>query len=163
MNSEEETKKHIVEVAKLLSTISSELLKRAESHDASKLESPEKEEFDKYNDLLSNVVYGSPEYDELRKKLGPALIHHYSTNSHHPEFYYLNGYCKTEKDSIGTMDLVDIVEMLCDWKAASLRNKDGDIEKSLLINEKRFGINKQLTDIFRNTVILLKYIEQNKS
>jgi hypothetical protein len=37
------------------------------------------------------------------------------------------------KNGLKGMTLVDLIEMLCDWKAASLRNKGGDIRKILSI------------------------------
>jgi hypothetical protein len=41
--------------------------------------------------------------------------------------------------------------MFFDWKAATERHADGDIFKSILINEKRFGISEQLVRIMQNT------------
>lgn len=51
------------------------------------------------------------------------------------------------------MNLVDVLEMLCDWKAASIRHNDGDILKSLEIQKTRFGISDELYQILRNTII----------
>jgi rubrerythrin len=50
------------------------------------------------------------------------------------------------------MTLMDLVEMLADWKAAGMRHADGSIAQSLEINRKRFGMSDQLFEIFRNTV-----------
>jgi hypothetical protein len=52
------------------------------------------------------------------------------------------------------MNLVDLVEMLCDWKASSTRHNDGNIRKSIEINAERFGINQQLVKILENTAEL---------
>lgn len=52
------------------------------------------------------------------------------------------------------MDLIDLMEMMCDWKAATLRHNDGDINKSLEINQKRFGYSDELKEIMKNS---LKY------
>jgi len=41
--------------------------------------------------------------------------------------------------------------MLCDWKAASERHVDGNFERSIEINRKRFGMSDELTAIFHNT------------
>ena len=41
--------------------------------------------------------------------------------------------------------------MLCDWKAATLRHKDGNLRKSIELNSKRFGYDNQLKQIFINT------------
>lgn len=42
--------------------------------------------------------------------------------------------------------------MLCDWKAASERTKQGSIQQSLPINKERFGISDQLYAVLLNTV-----------
>lgn len=137
-----ETLKHIKSVSKNINEFAIELLKRANTHDDSKLCSPEKEGFDEVTEKLSKLEYGSEEYNENLKDLQPVLEHHYHCNSHHPQFY-LNG--------VDGMNLFDIVEMYCDWLAAVQRTKDGSFEKSLEINEKRFNINPQLIHIFKNT------------
>lgn len=49
------------------------------------------------------------------------------------------------------MNLVDIVEMICDWKASSMRQHDGNLLKSIEANAKRFGYSGQLKQIFINT------------
>jgi hypothetical protein len=46
--------------------------------------------------------------------------------------------------------------MFCDWKAATLRHKDGDIIKSIEQNQKRFGYSDELKAIFLNTAGLLE-------
>ena len=38
-------------------------------------------------------------------------------------------------NGVAGMDILDLVEMLCDWKAASERTKDGDFQKSIEIGE----------------------------
>jgi hypothetical protein len=115
-------------------------------HDSSKLEEPEKAAFDEFTPKLAATTYGSPEYQESLDGLGEALKHHYANNSHYPEFH---------KDGVRDMHLVDIVEMFCDWQAATERHADGDIMKSIDINQKRFGFSDDLRDIFRNTATLL--------
>lgn len=137
-----DTLKHIKRVAFFLAKAASELLKRATVHDDSKLKSPEKELFDKYTPILKNLKYGSDEYQESLDNLKPALEHHYANNSHHPEFY---------DQGIDDMDLFDVIEMFYDWQAATERNKDGNIMKSIDINKKRFKMSDQLAKIFENT------------
>lgn len=44
---------------------------------------------------------------------------------------------------------------VCDWKAAVMRHADGDINKSVEINTKRFNISPQLVAIIKNTIPLL--------
>ena len=71
-----------------------------------------------------------------------ALQHHYANYRHHPEHF---------EKGINDMNLVDIVEMICDWKASSMRQHDGNLLKSIEANAKRFGYSGQLKQIFINT------------
>lgn len=54
------------------------------------------------------------------------------------------------------MNLVDIVEMMCDWISSSQRHADGNILKSIEINKGRFGLSDQMTSILQNTAELLE-------
>ncbi len=54
-------------------------------------------------------------------------------------------------NGINGMTLIDLIEMFCDWKAASERHTDGNIFKSIEINSKRFNINDQLKNILIKT------------
>lgn len=146
-DSTNDTLKHIAEVNEYMKFFAAIIVRRGEEHDKSKLEAPEKAYFDEMTPILKDLVYGSPEYKESCQKLGPALKHHYANNSHHPQFY---------ENGINGMDLFDLVEMFCDWKASSERTKDGDMNKSLVINAERHGMSKQLKQIFQNTINRLK-------
>lgn len=53
---------------------------------------------------------------------------------------------------ISGMNLIDLIEMLCDWKAATIRHNDGDIRKSIAINQKRFGYSDEMKRFMLNTV-----------
>jgi hypothetical protein len=130
-DSTEDTKKHISRVQHYLAIIFREIANRYEAHDASKLQPPEKETFDRVTPLLSGMTYGSDEYKATLGQMQVALDHHYAHNRHHPE-HFSNG--------INEMNLIDLVEMFCDWKSASERHADGDILKSIEINSKRFNI-----------------------
>lgn len=141
----EETEKHRKTVAELLDAVKIELSKRQRSHDISKTQPPELEIFVIYTPLLKETTYGSPEYKQYLQSMQNGLAHHYEKNSHHPEHY---------ENGIRDMDLVDLIEMFCDWKAATLRHADGDICRSIEINKERFGYSEELAAIFRNT---LKY------
>jgi hypothetical protein len=142
-DSSKDTLLHIKRVNELLLLFAQELMDRAICHDNSKLYDPEKPLFDKMTPRLKGLTYGSEEYKKSLAELKPALDHHYAHNSHHPEYY---------KNGINNCNLLDLVEMLCDWKAASERHADGDIFKSIQINKARFGISEQLAQIFENTV-----------
>lgn len=144
-DSTQDTMEHIGKVRARMQEVRSRLTRRAAKHDASKLEEPEKSAYDALMEFKSShdMTYGSPEYAEGLKMLGPALDHHYAHNSHHPQFY---------PNGIDGMSLLDIIEMLCDWKAAGERYKDGNITQSLAHNRERFGISDQLFAILENTV-----------
>lgn len=140
-----ETIKHIEMVRKYLRIITDALTTRGVKHDSTKLESPEAEVFAEYTPRLAASTYGSDEYNNSLKEMSVALNHHYAANRHHPEHF---------SKGIDDMTLVDIVEMLCDWKAASLRQNDGNLLKSIEINAQRFGYDDQLKRIFINTARL---------
>ena len=141
-DSTKDTLLHIKRVNELLLEFTKDLITRAQVHDRSKLESPEKEVYDEWTPILAGTTYGTKEYRAMVSEMSPALRHHYENNPHHPE-YYATG--------IEGMNLGDLVEMFFDWKAASERHKDGDIMRSIDINEKRFGLPKELAQIFKNT------------
>jgi hypothetical protein len=137
-----ETQKHIDSVRKYLRRIAVELLKRGELHDASKLGDEERKMFAKYTPMLKNITYGSPEYEQCRKDMKPALDHHYAKNRHHPEHF---------EDLVSGMNLIDVIELFCDWFASAQRHNDGNILKSIEHNKKRFGMSEELSKILQNT------------
>lgn len=116
----DETRKHIARVNELLHLVVKLLLDRGDVHDASKLADPEVETFAKVTERLSGLTFGSQEYDDCLLEMKPALDHHYAKNRHHPQ-HFPNG--------VTGMTLIDVVEMLCDWKASSERQHDGNILK----------------------------------
>lgn len=137
-----ETFRHIERVRNLLNVVITELISRGEKHDQSKLCAPEVELFTEHTKNLKDTTYGSEEYKRFLEQLKPALEHHYANNRHHPEFH---------KDGINDMNLIDLLEMFCDWKAASERHNDGNILKSIEHNGGRFEMSPQLIRIFENT------------
>ena len=141
-----ETFRHIERVRNLINVCVSDMMTRGEMHDQTKLAPPEVGLFAEYTDKLSSCTYGSAEYEEFRKGLKPALDHHYANNRHHPEHF---------KNGVEDMNLLDILEMLCDWKASSERHDDGNIRKSIEINANRFNLSPQLVKIMENTVDIL--------
>ncbi len=146
-SSVDDTKKHQLMVNQMITPIVSDLVDRAHNHDNSKMESPEVEIFDEMTPKLKGLKYGSLEYMDCLKHMNVALEHHYENNSHHPEHF---------ENGINGMTLTDLVEMIADWKAATLRHDDGDIIKSLAFNKERFGISEQLYEILRNTINMYK-------
>lgn len=141
-DSMQETLEHIRRVQLKMGVFQCELYTRSVNHDKTKLSPEEKAVFDEFTPRLKGTTYGSDEYKGFLKSMAPALEHHYSHNSHHPEHY---------PAGVEGMNLFDLVEMFCDWKAATERHADGNLEKSIEINKKRFGMSDQLAAIFENT------------
>ena len=143
IESDLETLKHINRVRDFLYLFVFDLIQRAKDHDASKMEEPERQIFGENFKKLSEVEYGSQEYKDLLEKVRPAIDHHYAKNRHHTEFH-VNG--------VNDMTLVDLIEMLADWRAATERNKNGNIRRSLELNAEKYKFSEQLTRIFDNTI-----------
>jgi hypothetical protein len=142
-----DTRAHIMLVREMLNKIVIELLHRGEDHDRTKLEEPESPLFAEFTKNLKTTTYGSSEYQSCLEKLKPALTHHYAQYRHHPE-HFVNG--------INDMNLIDLIEMFCDWQASCQRHDDGNLRKSIDINKKRFNMSDQLTKIFENTIEVLE-------
>lgn len=142
-----DTHEHIGEVRKNLNTIIRELLTRGELHDRSKLAPPEVAGFARSTPGLAKLDYGTAEYDEAKKSLGEALEHHYAKNRHHPEFH---------RNGVADMNLIDLVELFCDWAAAVKRHNTGNLHKSIEINAERFNLPPMLQSILRNSIDLLE-------
>ena len=79
--------------------------------------------------------YGSNGYKKALKKVGPALDLHYSRNSHHPEH---NKDPQFGTYTVSDMNLWDIVEMYCDWKAAIRNNPNGSMRQSLRVARSKY-------------------------
>ena len=150
-DSRPETQLHIDRVGDFLDKVITNLQQRKLIHDASKMVEPEWSAFDIATPKLATLTYGSEEYKESLRDLGPALQHHFEFNDHHPEHY---------ENGVQGMSLMALIEMLCDWKAASERVKqrtdDPDKVKTfadgLKYNQERFGYSDELAGILTNTV-----------
>jgi Family of unknown function (DUF5662) len=141
------TFEHSLRVGTLLIELVKAALDRATTHDLSKTQPPEVEGFDRATWRLKTMAYDSPEYAASRAELATTLDHHYAHNRHHPEHFGEAG--------VNGMTLVDLIEMLADWKAATerMRTGTGNLAKSIQINKNRFGISDQLAQILLNTAI----------
>jgi hypothetical protein len=129
-------------VRDLLGCCMAELWKRLIDHDRTKLEEPELSVFSKHIGTLSKAEYGTPAYAEQMQLLQEALTHHYSHNRHHPE-HFTNG--------VNGMTIIDLLEMVCDWMAATNYGPNGHIFKSIEFNQKRFAIGDQMISVIKNT------------
>lgn len=143
---------HMDIIKKVGKPIVEEFNRRVLTHDFSKLKNPERACYDKYIPLLKTAKYGTPEYNKIRENMAKeGLEHHYKENRHHPEHF---------EHGIQDMNLVDMLEMLCDWYAASLRSDTG-FEEGFNINCKKFHISDDLKKILWNTY--LYYIRKKRT
>lgn len=140
-DSTEDTTQHIALVGDLLDEVCAELAVRRQVHDESKLIEPEKSGFDVIRPRLDRDDIESDAYKATLQEFDAVLRHHYDHNRHHPEHF---------ADGIAGMTLWDVVEMLCDWAAASQRKPGGRVNLQWAAN--RFAIERQLLRILENTV-----------
>ena len=150
-----ETRKHIRRVGEIVNLMVSELLCRVTKHDASKTEEPEAPILEKQTEKLHSLTYLSDEYKKQQDSVDmkPFFDHHWAKNRHHPQYF---------PEGVNDMTLVDLVEMISDWKAASERHDNGNILQSIQKNMKRFKITPQLAQILKNTVVALGLVEEIK-
>jgi hypothetical protein len=137
------TLKHKAWVAWFLLIFCVRLFWRAIIHDWSKFRKVEADEFGKVIFLLRDTTYGTDQYRELLRRTKPAIDAHYKVNTHHPEHW---------PEGMAGMDLLDLVELAYDWKAAAKRHKDGNITRSIDQNAERFGYSSMLTCILKNAL-----------
>lgn len=135
------TLEHINRVKSKMEFFASVLAARGANHDNSKLTEPE------YSGWLAmdqepRYPYGSKKYYDKMHRYKEVLEHHYSINSHHPEHF---------EDPSTQMDLVDLIEMLCDWFSYS--NDISWLEGYDTINSQctRFGLNDTIRHLLLNT------------
>lgn len=148
-----DTLRHSRRVGELMSQMITELVDRSYRHDLSKTETPEKEIFDLVTPRLRELTYGSDEYKASLASMGNALEHHYANNRHHPEWH---------SEGVAGMTLMDLAEMLADWKAAGERHSDGSMAASLRIQRKRFDLSDQLYSVLANTAKHLGWIDKSE-
>lgn len=163
-----ETVRHTKRVGELLTTVVTGLMTRAVLHDESKFSQEEFDSFARETPGLRSMTHGSDEYTAAMERIRPAIEKHYERNSHHPEHYNVKRCSQCGVKSIddevkadhcfacGThglesgggfdeMCLLDLIEMLADWKAATERHADGDLRRSIDQNAKRFGYDALMT------------------
>ena len=129
---------HVSSIRTNLAKISSELTWRASVHDGSKLDDEQLDRYIARHQEIHPLPYVSPERDEVEAKYEDLIEAHHNEYRHHPEHF---------EHGIDDMNLVDVIEMLCDWAAAG-----ADIEKSLKLNSKKYCISPQLMTLLKNTI-----------
>jgi hypothetical protein len=121
--------RHQTLVKKYLLRLAHRLEERALLHDLSKFQLDEFEGFVEINQIARKHKYGSPEYQASITSDAVAL--HLSRNSHHPEHHH---------GGIKDMRLLDLMEMVVDWLAASETYGKTTFGESLQIQKDRFKI-----------------------
>ena len=145
-----DTLMHISEVAENLAVIRADLERRGISHDRSKLLAAEFDAFVSTRPKFKKVNYGTPEYQECVDAIKSAVDHHHANNRHHTSFH---------KNGFADMNLLDILEMIADWKAASRRSPD----LSFLASLPRAFENYNIPDNMQKHIIAtIKYLGWDK-
>lgn len=139
--SQKDTREHIARVQVNIDQAVKNLAERAVTHDLSKLEEPELSGYESLSQALKGLTYGTPEHRAAFAPYKEIIQHHYASNRHHPEHWQMG---------VTDMSLLDIIEMLADWKAANDRN-GGDFGHSIQVSVSRFRISEQLHAILINT------------
>ena len=130
-------------MGKYLAPIIQELVLRAVNHDDSKLKDGELPAYASAQESFETTPFGTPEYQAIKDGIMPTIKEHYKKNSHHPEHY---------ENGIAGMDLVDLIEMLCDWKSATKNHDVGStMKKSIEFAVKKYNISTDLASVLYNT------------
>ena len=120
-------------IQKYLYGLSRKLEACAVEHDLSKLGVDEFAGFVKINKVAREYPYGSKEYKASLK--GNNIINlHFSRNRHHPEYH---------DAQVADMGLLDIIEMVCDWKSASTVYGKTTLLEALEVQIERFDLTKE--------------------
>jgi hypothetical protein len=137
---------HKRRVAGYMQIVANELFRRATVHDNSKFSPEEFEPYDQAFPNFKKYAFGSEELKAVYESIQPALQHHFQENDHHPEHFAAG---------VNDMGLIPLIEMVCDWLAASHRSQTG-IAKGLEINKEKYHIDEQLHGIIAHTVAELQ-------
>ena len=151
-----ETVAHVRRVGNLMLDAAQSIQRRAMIHDDSKFSPDEFESFAQETPTLRGLTYGSDEYKAALERIKPALGHHYRRNRHHPEHHPESPECR----GIQRMDLIDLIEMLADWKAATERHADGSLPRSIVQNAARFGYDDRFACLLAKTAANLGWITE---
>ena len=125
-----------------MAKIITELEKRAEEHDDSKLMPDEFAGFTRINSAAREYPYGSEPYIDGLRREKPTIDLHYSRNSHHPEHHgsvLESRVCIGAEVAAEDMNFFDIIEMVCDWYAAFIAyGSQGTWKENVAYQKERF-------------------------
>lgn len=143
------TMQHREAVADLLHNLADYFRARAREHDRSKLSLDEFGGFVRINHAARDNDYGSEEYMEaLASEKGPegCITLHYSRNPHHPEYHV----------SPSDMGLLDLIEMVIDWKGASIVYGRATMREGLKVHRERFAFADWQWQVIEEMVSILE-------
>ena len=153
MDFKEKLFKHIEGVQNYLKTIGLIITTRGYEHDSSKVSDEEYKYFKMANSIDRNQFKTYEEYlDYVKPTLDKGLKHHYEYNRHHPE-HFDNG--------VNDMTLIDIIEMIIDWKV-SIEQNGKKLEDEIGYNFDKYNISDQLKKIIMNTFEYINEYEKEE-
>ena len=130
--------------------ITDELFGRAIKHDIDKLKEENFEVFYLAQKNFANVKFCSDGHKKAMESLKPAIDEHYKVAEHHPQHH---------ENGVNGMTLIDMLEMLVDWKSANVAYcNGGTFIESMKSNKERFNIDDQLFSVLVNTARHLGYL-----
>lgn len=124
---------------------------RMVTHDQSKYSTPELPLIHE-KARLDSLPFNTPEYHAALAKIKEAVKAHYECNAHHPEHY---------PDGVLDMSLLDLLEMICDWRVAAEMNGT-ELTESFDSCVERFKIPPDLRRILLNTYREMEWIYWEK-
>ena len=118
------------------------IFKRGIKHDNSKFSPVELHYNNIIREKIGKIKFGTKEHYDLLGFIAPGKNAHFLVNSHHIEYY---------KGNIKRMSPLDLIELLCDWKATTKCN-NGNLDCSLKINKKKYEINNRLLNCLKRDI-----------
>lgn len=151
VSTKEYIESHRSRVRKWLQHFSNVLDQKGREHDQSKLEEPEYSQWCKM-DEEPRYKYGTKEYNNKLNRFNYLFKMHWKDkrNRHHPEHFQV----MDENEIIfNDKDLIDLVEMLCDW--LGYRDSITYTAASKLVEQQcdRFGFSEELRNLLMNTLM----------
>lgn len=132
---------HIKYIREDILYIINKLYNRALNHDNSKWSDEERPYYEKTNSIETSKLSSYKDVLEATYDIvAPALDNHMKLNRHHPEHH---------KNGINDMNLIDLIEMVCDWHSSAKTRK---LPLDIKYNVDRFNISPQLEKIIKNTI-----------
>lgn len=129
--------RHVTELRSALLRVQQDLEARAVRHDVSKFSPEEFPGFARINSTARKHPYGSEEYRAAIRAEKDTVDRHQRGNSHHPEYHEarvredlrrttsespgpgLKWVVPVEIEGVDVMPWLDVIEMVCDWWAAT--------------------------------------------